>query len=227
MKWRNRPLHVRREMVRVDGLRAPVRLMYASDLHLGFPWNRRIAEQLADVALDEKPDAVLLGGDLVDSDSGLCDLGDALQRLRGRCPAFAVAGNHDYRMGIHRVRDAVESAGGHWLKSASLGPVQLEAASEPMARAVGDYRVLVAHHPNEFDRAAAAEFDLVFAGHLHGGQCVLLSRGGRLYPGALFARYTGLRFQRGRTTMLVSRGAADTLPLRWNCPREVILCTLA
>jgi len=26
------------------------------------------------------------------------------------------------------------------------------------------------------------------------------------------------------THMIVSRGIADTLPIRWNCPREVILC---
>ena len=52
---------------------------------------------------------------------------------------------------------------------------------------------------------------------------MLGERAGLLYPGALLYRYNGLRFARERTTMLVSRGVHDTLPLRWNCPREVLL----
>jgi predicted MPP superfamily phosphohydrolase len=51
-------------------------------------------------------------------------------------------------------------------------------------------------------------------------------RGQRLYPGAWFSRWTGLRFELGATTLLVSRGVADTLPVRFRCPREVLLCEL-
>jgi predicted MPP superfamily phosphohydrolase len=40
------------------------------------------------------------------------------------------------------------------------------------------------------------------------------------------AGWTGLRFELGGTTLLVSRGAADTLPARFRCPREVLLCEL-
>ena len=68
---------------------------------------------------------------------------------------------------------------------------------------------------------------LTLAGHLHGGQVVLFERKGRLYPGACFSRWNGLRFEDEGATMWVSRGVADTLPLRWNCPREVLLCELS
>jgi predicted MPP superfamily phosphohydrolase len=86
---------------------------------------------------------------------------------------------------------------------------------------------LVAHHPAHA-AASAVEFgdDIAFAGHLHGGQCVWWQRGQRLYPGAWFSRWTGLRFELGATTLLVSRGVADTLPVRFRCPREVLLCEL-
>ena len=53
---------------------------------------------------------------------------------------------------------------------------------------------------------------------------MLATRRNLLYPSAFFARYIGLRFARGGTTTFASRGATDTLPLRFNCPREVILC---
>jgi predicted MPP superfamily phosphohydrolase len=86
--------------------------------------------------------------------------------------------------------------------------------------------MLCTHHPGEFPAAVTAGYALVFAGHLHGGQCVLATRGGRLYPAAWIYRWHGLRFTEGTAVMLVSRGAGDTLPVRFNCPREVILCTI-
>jgi predicted MPP superfamily phosphohydrolase len=66
----------------------------------------------------------------------------------------------------------------------------------------------------------------VLAGHLHGGQCVLATRRGRLYPAAWIYRWHGLRFEEAGAVMLVSRGVGDTLPVRFNCPREVILCEI-
>src|SRR5205807_2464298 len=88
-------------------------------------------------------------------------------------------------------------------------------------------QVLCLHDPAGFaDPTIAGAYDLVLAGHLHGGQFVLFERRSRLYPGAWINRFTGLRFEgnTGLATLIVSRGAGDTLPTRWNCPREVILC---
>ena len=87
-------------------------------------------------------------------------------------------------------------------------------------------RLLCTHHPGDFPAAAAAGYGLVLAGHLHGGQCVLATRQGRLYPAAWIYRWHGLRFAEWEAVLLVSRGAGDTLPVRFNCPREVILCTV-
>jgi predicted MPP superfamily phosphohydrolase len=67
----------------------------------------------------------------------------------------------------------------------------------------------------------------VLAGHLHGGQCVLATFKDKLYPAAWLHRWHGLRFHGEGSLMLVSRGLADTLPVRFNCPREVLLCELA
>ena len=87
-------------------------------------------------------------------------------------------------------------------------------------------RLLCAHEPSIFPRAAAAGYALVLAGHLHGGQCVLATLNDKLYPAVWLHRWHGLRFRRDGALMLVSRGLADTLPLRFNCPREVLLCEL-
>ena len=56
---------------------------------------------------------------------------------------------------------------------------------------------------------------------------MLSGRGGKQYPAAWFNRWHGLRFEDRGAIMLVSRGAADTFPVRFNCPREVILWAIS
>ncbi len=207
-------------------------LLYASDLHLGRWWTTPLADRLELITQDTKPDAVLLGGDLVDRIAGLKPLASLVKKLSAICPVFAVGGNHDLRVGLTGVEEAVEGAGGIWLRDQ---PRELHLANgrriwlhgvAGKAAEDNSRSVLVAHDPAIFPEALAAGYRLVLAGHLHGGQCVLATRKQMLYPGAFINRWTGLRFERGASTMLVSRGAADTLPLRWNCPREVIVCQL-
>ena len=178
------------------------------------------------------PDAIVLGGDLADRRQGLACLRDCVADLVNIAPVYALAGNHDHRLGVEGVRAAVQAGGAAWLAD-ELGPhpiplrpdLHLCAAIEAVPTSA-PHRILCAHDPAVFPAACSAGYRLVLAGHLHGGQCVLANRGGQLYPGAWFARWTGLRFTEGQSTMLVSRGAADTLPLRWNCPREVIVCDI-
>jgi predicted MPP superfamily phosphohydrolase len=218
-----RPLLVRREAVTL-GLTLPFRLLYASDLHLGRPWTRAVPGQLIGAARDVAPDLILLGGDLADNRRGLPALTECVRALTAVAAVHAVPGNHDRRPGVAAVRAAVEAGGGRWLPDQPIdSPVRIDGRIE---RADGGPRVFCGHHPGEFPAAAAAGYGLVLAGHLHGGQCVLATRRGRLYPAAWVYRWHGLRFDERGAVLLVSRGAADTLPVRFNCPREVIACTI-
>jgi predicted MPP superfamily phosphohydrolase len=216
------PLHVRHERVAL-GLARPVRLLYASDLHLGHWWTRSVPAQLLVVARQTRPDVVLLGGDLTDHGAALPDLVAAIRLLADVAVVAAVPGNHDGRAGCDAVRDAVRAAGGHWLPQAPLTlGLRLEGMVGPGE--TEQPRVLCAHDPSVFPHAAAAGYRLVLAGHLHGGQCILATFSDKLYPAVWLNRWHGLRFQEAHSLMLVSRGLADTLPVRFNCPREVVLC---
>jgi predicted MPP superfamily phosphohydrolase len=218
------PLYVRSEVVHL-GLPQPVRLLYASDLHLGRRWTRALPGRLVHTAQEAAPDLILLGGDLADNTQGLPSLQSCVRDLVDIAPVHAVPGNHDERAGLALVRAAVEAGGGHWLPHQAIeSPVRIEGKIDTMV--CDGHRVLCTHHPRDFLKAAAAGYGLVLAGHLHGGQCVLATYGGRLYPAAWIYRWHGLRFAESGATMLVSRGAGDTLPIRFNCPREVILCTI-
>jgi predicted MPP superfamily phosphohydrolase len=220
----SRPLLIRQERIHL-GLAQPLRLLYASDLHLGRWWTRAVPEQLGQAVREAAPDLIVLGGDLVDNARGLTALRECVRDLVEIAPVHALAGNHDERAGVAAVRAAVEAGGGHWLPDRSInGSLRIDGRIEPAAH--GGPRLLCTHYPADFPVAATVGYGLVLAGHLHGGQCVLATRHGRLYPAAWIYRWHGLRFDERGSVLLVSRGAGDTFPVRFNCPREVILCAI-
>jgi predicted MPP superfamily phosphohydrolase len=216
-----RPLLVRHESVPRIGLAK--RVLFASDLHLGKGGPRHIADGLVKIASQHRPNLVLLGGDLVDSTRGLEALQSLVRRFARFSPVGAVSGNHDHWIGLPKVRAAVLAGGGHWLEDAPclLTPDCAVYGSPAQPPQPARHHLLCAHHPAAM---SGRRFDLTLSGHLHGGQFVLFEHHGRFYPGAFLYRWNGLRFEdKSGRTLLVSRGVQDTLPLRWNCPREVIL----
>jgi len=85
-------------------------------------------------------------------------------------------------------------------------------------------RVLCAHNPRIWRTSRHDGYDLVLAGHLHGFQLVFSEYRDRLFPGAIFYPYCFLTHRAGSSRLVVSRGVSDLLPIRWRCPREVVLC---
>ena len=89
-----------------------LKIIHAADLHLDSPFEglpsgkasvrrgeqRGLLSRLAELALREKADIVLLSGDLLDSDNTYYETGDELIRSLGSMgvPVFIAPGNHDY-----------------------------------------------------------------------------------------------------------------------------------
>lgn len=222
-----RALHVREE--RLTWRQAGCRLLYVSDIHLRPGRSGRLCDQILDAAGRARPDLVLLGGDLVDCASELGPLWGLVHRLRQHAPVLAVGGNHDRRVGLDRVRRSVVDGGGTWIHDGSARFIHRKRRIEvsgPDAPTSGDadVRILCAHNPRIWRRSRNAGFHLVLAGHLHGFQLVAYEYRDRLFPGAWFYPYCFLSHQHGATRLVVSRGVSDLLPVRWKCPREVVLC---
>jgi uncharacterized protein len=220
-------LHVREE--RVSTRQDAFRLLYVSDIHLRNGRSDTLCRQVLDAVTRCRPDAVLLGGDLVDRRSELSVLSQLIGKLREVAPVLAVGGNHDYQIGLHRVREAVVQGGGQWIhdgtaRASHAGRVIVISGPETAPRFDGHVRVLCAHDPRIWKRSRHAGYDLVLAGHLHGCQLVACEYRDRLFPGALFYPYCFLSRRSGSTRLVVSRGVSDRVPIRFRCPREVVLC---
>lgn len=171
----------------LDGLR----IVHVSDLHVG-PLTDRAA--LTDafarvVALD--PDLVCVTGDIVDSaKTDLQAWTPLLATLAARRGVFAILGNHDRDAGADRVARAIARDTGWRLLRDTVATVDVDGArlhllgledrrppctTDRLPALVahvpaGGFAVLLAHHPDAFDEAAAAAIPLTLAGHTHGGQ---------------------------------------------------------
>ena len=229
-----RPLSVREE--RLSTAAGTCRLLYVSDIHLRDGRSELLSGQVVDAAARSSPHVVMLGGDLVDCSSMLSPLTALVTRLRGLALVFAIGGNHDDRIGLARIRRAVEDGGGEWIHDRTIQFTHRErvitvsgpGAPGPLPTAAGaddsNVRILCAHNPRIWKGSRNAGYHLVLAGHLHGCQIVACEYRDRLFPGALFYPYCFLTRQHGATRLVVSRGVSDLLPIRWRCPREVVLC---
>lgn len=86
------------ERATLPGLRAPLRVAFLTDLHYGLYVFATQVRAWVDTANTERPDLILLGGDLLDirSDTDPAPLLAELARLRALLGVFGVWGNHDY-----------------------------------------------------------------------------------------------------------------------------------
>ena len=94
------------------------------------------------------------------------------------------------------------------------------------ATAHGIYSILLTHRPELVEQYSNSGFDLVLAGHSHGGQVRIPGLlNGLIAPHqGFFPQYAGGRYQLGTTAMIVSRGLSRSrLPRVFNPPELVMV----
>lgn len=90
------------------------------------------------------------------------------------------------------------------------------------------FSILLAHTPLYFDAYADWGADLVFSGHIHGGEIRIPFVGGVFSPhGELFPEYDAGEFRLGDSTAIISRGLGEhAFPVRFLNPADVCIITL-
>jgi predicted MPP superfamily phosphohydrolase len=232
----NHPFEIRNYTYAFDPL-AGRRILYLSDMHYHLFSKKRVASHVEHIHR-LNPDLLLLGGDYVDTPLGLPHFQHLAESV-SHIPTFVIAGNHD-RPYLRRIRQIAETAGVTWLHHSSttlrLGPHQIRidgATPIPNVPTLhpekppgphSDFSILILHHPINV-RPFASQYNLIFAGHLHGGQIVLWQNEKGLYPVRWRYRWNQLAIDYGSCQYLISKGAGETFPIRYNCQRDFILVT--
>lgn len=226
------PLLLRSEQVKMVGA-GSFRVLWISDLHWRGAGDAGTLLALLDLARRAQPDVSILGGDFIEQARALPLLRVLVKSLRRIAPCVALPGNHDQGRFAESVSATIRSAGGQWLPDSGRFELKnhwgglLEIVTSGAPPPAANVRQIVAvHDPAELDRSPAAKGALVLAGHLHGGQWVFSSRNGRMLPASWFYAHAWLRRNHLGAEWIICRGAGDTLPVRWNCPREIVLCEI-
>lgn len=89
-------------------------------------------------------------------------------------------------------------------------------------------RIVLSHHPDGILHLAPdARADLMLSGHTHGGQVVLPFVGALIRHAKTCGRHTASGWiPNDRAPLYVSRGIGAQIPLRFNCPPEVVIVRL-
>jgi predicted MPP superfamily phosphohydrolase len=211
-------------------------ILHLSDPHLGtVSLNGWALEKAVDRARRDRYDLVVITGDLLTRQRGERRLRRALACLRARHGVCAILGNHDVdasRDPFNAPSDAsgIEAEGALLLEDASVtfaheGAVVQVVGVDPrdwkmrrperLADPGVHLRVLLTHFPDAVHHLEPGVFDLILAGHLHGGQICLPFVGGRLRLEHLRAQHwEGLHRTRAGT-LHVSRGLGTSfVPFR-------------
>lgn len=183
-------------------------------------------------------DLVAVTGDLYQPGLGRRRLAAELNRLREAHPVVLVSGNHDY----HRRRLAIDPLPtGDWLldnrvRSIQRGDAELVVAGIPdlvlgrpdwsaVLQELGSGpAVLLSHRPDAVLLPQASRFQLILAGHTHGGQVVFPIVGALLKHNRIGQGYVaGRRDVPGEPVLITSRGLGTSeLPVRFLCRPELV-----
>ncbi len=241
---------IRRETVDVPLPRLPpeldgLRIAHLSDFHLGVPSRgERAVERAVEWAARSGADLVCISGDLLTHPRGEERLRRLLERLPG---AYAVLGNHDFgvaRDPLARARPSTDLSPailladdasmaelrGRRVQVVGVDPATYRlGASRPAERADAGagLRILLCHFPDVVRTLPAGVFDLVLAGHYHGGQICVPSPWGKVRLKDLRGTYWEGAYEARGATLHVSRGLGTSfVPFRLLARPEATLLTL-
>jgi predicted MPP superfamily phosphohydrolase len=220
-----------------------LKILLASDIHLGALIGDRQERKLVRIINEQKPDLVLLCGDLVDGDIGPVlrkNLGRHIQEIRTPLGVYAIPGNHEYIGGIQNTLPYLQSINIRVLRDEVVllqNGIQLVGRDDRDSRRMGATTqphelkelaknldpakpvIVMNHQPFHLDEAVEIGADLHLSGHTHNGQIWPFN----YVTKAIFELSWGMK-QKGNTTFYVSSGFGSWgPPVRLGNTPEVVV----
>lgn len=224
----------------------PLRLVLVSDLHLGALTLASRVRELVELVRAQKPDVVLLVGDIVnDHPESLEPLASLLRGMAPPLGMYGVFGNHERYEGDERSARVFRWAGAQLMRNrvadipgtgvqllgvddpgrggSGLEEIAAEIRSVAAQSDASAFRVLLNHRPVAWREAARPEgIELMLSGHTHRGQ---------LYPFYYMVRLTtefiGGFYEEGGQVLAVSAGAGFWgPPMRVLAPADIMVLDL-
>ena len=165
-----------------------IKIVATSDWHLGLGTDMKLLKKYIDLINAEKPDLILIGGDLIDNSVVpvlLQEMEKEMNRLNAPMGIYAVPGNHEYISGINECSGFISKTNIQLLKDSA---VTLPCGIQIIGR--DDYInknrlsmhewsrltdpskpiIVIDHQPYNLSEIQKIGADIQFSGHTHNGQ---------------------------------------------------------
>lgn len=244
----NTKLIVRKYEIQSDKIDSNIRIALVTDLHSCYYGENQ--KELVDCIDKEKPDLILLAGDIADDQLPYDNTIKFLTGVSNKYPCYYVSGNHEYwTREIDKVKQIFRDHEVRVLEGENqeininnqminicgvddfeIGEqaydLQLENTTKDRDNSL--YTILLAHRPEQIKRHIKYDYDLVLSGHAHGGQWRIPGIINGVYAPnqGILPKIAGGKYEYEKTTLIVSRGLAresTRVPRIFNPPELVII----
>ncbi|MCU7492090.1 MAG: metallophosphoesterase [Bacteroidota bacterium] len=232
------------------------RITFISDTQADPYTNKKRLGRYIERVNETKPDLVLVGGDVITSSPDYINLAaEYLGDIRSRLGVYSCVGDHDnwaYRNDNARSLREVSTAlkekkvdmldnqnkifnvgnaaiGVTFVTSTYVGRIGVDLLDRLTDLNHSSIRILLTHQPSQYliDRAAEEHYDLLLAGHTHGGQITFLFPFHNFTFTQFETPYVKGDFHIGNMLMVVTRGLGMSIvPFRYNSTPEITVITL-
>lgn len=161
------------------------KIVMVADLHIGYHNNRKELATWIDKINAEKPDLILIGGDIIDRNiRPILEENMAGEFRRLKAPVYACLGNHEYYSGEQDAEIFYKEANINLLidQSVSVQSINIigrDDRTNPHRKSVkalttgldmSRYTIMLDHQPYHLEQAERAGIDFQLSGHTHYGQ---------------------------------------------------------
>lgn len=213
-----------------------LKIIHLSDIHYNSTINEKELNNIVDKVNEIKPDIVVLTGDLIDErlsyDKDI--ISNCLSKIEAKLGKFAVSGNHDiplddynyiikesgftsldnkYELIYSKTSEPIIISGiGYGDEDIGIKTEQYDKyISELKADDIKPiYSILLVHEPDTVDNLDLNKYDLVLAGHSHGGQ-VRIPFIGKLYTPEGAKKYYDEYYKINNTDLYISSGLGTSM----------------
>jgi predicted MPP superfamily phosphohydrolase len=228
----------------LDGLR----VLQLSDIHLSAFLSEAELARVIDRALELRPNLAVVTGDLISSRGDPLDACiRQLARLKADAGVFGCMGNHEryaraerytaeagLRVGIRFLRGQAQQLrfGNSTLNLAGVDHQSLAGKQEYLRGAErlivpGACNILLSHNPDVFPVAAQQGYNLLLAGHTHGGQVTVEILDQSINPARFVTPFVYGLYRSGASAAYVTRGIGTiAIPTRIGAPPELSVLRL-
>ena len=220
-------------------------ILHLSDLHID--GMDGLTERLPAMLSRLKPDLCVMTGDYRFAIEGTCEwiyprMRSILSSFHAKYGVYGILGNHDpceiafglenlgVNMLINEAAEITKSNGSIWLAGVD-DPYDyrchdLESALNPVPE--DGFKILLAHTPELFSESSNRGVHLYLCGHTHAGQVRLPWVGPVLQNAECPRSYAHGHWRHEQMQGYTSAGiGCSMLPIRFNCPPEIVLIELA